>query len=284
MKKKTKHLAFLGLAIIGLVLCIGIFAGFIQSPAESLVTSLAFLPFAVGAIKVRDEMEKVRTIKYLHASATTKDTIYIIDGMPMLAVNSAGAGEANLYVKSGLIEYAKLNTQVWVAGDKAFWDAGNSRFGNLYDPTYIFCGYIAEAAANPTTTGFIILMPQMNRSFGKATTDATAGAITYTMAMLLGGIILRDPNGAARADLTPTAALIVAGIPGCIVGSSFEFTVRNTADAAETITLTQGDANVTMSGTMTVAQNNTKRFLAVVTNATAAAEAVTVYSLGTIVH
>lgn len=116
-----------------------------------------------------------------------------------------------------------------------------------------------------------------------ATTDATAGARTYTAAELIGGLILRDPAGGSRNDVTPTAALIVAGIQGAVVGSSFEFTIRNTADAAETITVTAG-ADVTLSGTMTIAQNNSKRFLAVCTNVGAGTETVTIYSLGTVVH
>lgn len=115
------------------------------------------------------------------------------------------------------------------------------------------------------------------------TTDTTAGAKTYTAAELIGGLILRDPAGANRSDVTPTAALIVAGASGAIVGRSFEFTIRNTADAAETITVTAG-AGVTLSGTMTIAQNNSKRFLAVLTNVGSGTEAVTIYSLGTVVH
>jgi hypothetical protein len=111
-------------------------------------------------------------------------------------------------------------------------------------------------------------------------TDATAGAKTYSAANLVGGLILRDPNGANRSDVTPTAAQIVAGVAGAIVGSSFEVEMRNTADAAETITITAG-AGVTLSGTMTIAQNNGKRFLVVLDNVTAGAEAVTIYSLGT---
>src|SRR5690606_36260088 len=95
------------------------------------------------------------------------------------------------------------------------------------------------------------------------TTDATAGANTYTAAELLGGLILRDPAGEGRSDVTPTATQIVAAIPDCKVGDSFEFTIRNTADGNETITITAG-AGVTLSGTMTIAQNNSKRFLAVV--------------------
>lgn len=110
----------------------------------------------------------------------------------------------------------------------------------------------------------------------------TAGAVTYTAAQILGGLLLRDCNGASRSDVTPTAALLLAAINGPLVGTSFEFVIRNTADAAETITVTAG-TGVTLSGTMTIAQSNSKRFRAVVTVTTVGSEAVTIYSLGTIV-
>lgn len=121
------------------------------------------------------------------------------------------------------------------------------------------------------------------QSFTTVTTKDTAAAVTYSAAELVGGLILRDPNGSARSDVTPTAAQIVGAITGAIATSSFEFTIRNTADASETITLTAG-TGVTLSGTMTIAQNNSKRFLAVVTDAGSGTEAVTIYSLGTVVH
>lgn len=116
-----------------------------------------------------------------------------------------------------------------------------------------------------------------------AVTDATAAAITMTIAQFLSGLIKRDPNGAARADLVPTAALVVAALPGAEVGSSFEFTIRNTADAAETITVTTS-TGATLSGTMTIAQNNSKRFRLELTNVTPGSEAYTLDSLGTVVH
>lgn len=115
------------------------------------------------------------------------------------------------------------------------------------------------------------------------TTKSTAGAVTFTAAEMLGGLILRDPAGANRADLVPSAASIYAalGSPVKYTGLSFDFTIRNTADAAETITLTTDTgATMTMSGTMTIAQNNSKTFRVVFTSPTAA----TVYSLGTVVH
>ena len=115
------------------------------------------------------------------------------------------------------------------------------------------------------------------------TTESTVGNVTVTAAQMLGGLILRDPNGAARTDTLSTAALLVAAVPNAVVGSSFKFTIRNTADAAETITVAGGTGGTT-SGTMTIAQSNSKEFLVRLDNVTAASEAYTVYSLGTIVH
>ncbi len=113
-------------------------------------------------------------------------------------------------------------------------------------------------------------------------TITTAGAVTYSAAQVAGGLILRDPNGAGRTDVFPTAANLFAEVGPTLrpTGMSFEFTVRNTADAAETITLGGSPAGVTYSGTMTIAQNNTKTFLVVFTSPAAC----TVYSVGTFVH
>lgn len=112
-----------------------------------------------------------------------------------------------------------------------------------------------------------------------ATVEATAGAVTYTAAVIKGGIILRDPNGAGRADLFPTAANLVAALPSCPVGTTFRVLIRNTADAAETITMTT-NTGLTLSGTMTIAQNQQRQFIVRLTNVTSGAEAVTIYSRG----
>jgi len=116
--------------------------------------------------------------------------------------------------------------------------------------------------------------------FFTVASDATAAAITYTVAYVLGGLILRNTNGAGRADLLPTAAALVAAIEGCAVGCAFEFTVRSAG--AETITITT-NTGLTLAGTMTIATANSKRFIVVFTNVTAGSEAATVYSCGTAV-
>lgn len=109
----------------------------------------------------------------------------------------------------------------------------------------------------------------------QASTITTTAAVTYSAAQYLGGYIARDPNGAGRADLVPTAAQINAANPALVVGSFFDTTIKNTADAAETITLT-ANTGVTLIGAITVAQNET----AVVRTIKTAAAAFDVVKLG----
>jgi hypothetical protein len=107
----------------------------------------------------------------------------------------------------------------------------------------------------------------------------TAGNVVYSASQLLSCIVLRDPNGSARSDTLPSASEIISSLKNPKVGSNFLAIIRNTADAAETITLGAG-AGMTISGTATIAQSNTKILLVVVTSSTT----VTVYSIGTLVH
>jgi hypothetical protein len=85
---------------------------------------------------------------------------------------------------------------------------------------------------------------------GGAASYATAGAQTYTAADVIGGIIVRDPNGTSRTDTLPTAALLVAAIAKPRPGDIIECLIVNGADAAENLTINAGtggafDANQT---------------------------------------
>lgn len=71
----------------------------------------------------------------------------------------------------------------------------------------------------------------------------TAGAGTYTAALLLSGYIRRDPNGAARTDTSATGAQIDAAAT-IAVGQYWDFAVVNTGAATEDITF-EGDTGVT---------------------------------------
>lgn len=104
----------------------------------------------------------------------------------------------------------------------------------------------------------------------------TAGAHTYSVDEFSGPLVLRDPNGAARSDVTPTAAALIAADSGAAKGDCFTVEIRNTGTTGETITMT-GGTGVTISGTATIAVDNAKEFLCVVTGP----DTVALYSKGT---
>jgi hypothetical protein len=192
---------------------------------------------------------------YIHQSA---------DGKILISSDGSGADDIT------------LGGTVTVSDDMTF--AANKKIVQSGTAANTFGG----SGAN-TFTGPVILSAN---SYPKitVTTDNTTGNRTYTAAETIGGYILRDPNGGNRSDVSPTAAALVAAIPGAVVGTAFRFLIKNTANAGETITYTAADATVTLVGTMTIAQSNTKEFLCVLTNVTGSSEACTIYSLFTGVH
>lgn len=109
------------------------------------------------------------------------------------------------------------------------------------------------------------------------TNVTTAGAATYTAAAIAGGVITRDPAGGARTDVTPTAALLIAGTPALTVdGDAIACYLINTADAAEAITIDPGSGVTIANAGQTIAQNESAILLFVRTSSTA----VTCYIIG----
>jgi len=143
-------------------------------------------------------------------------------------------------------------------------------------------GMVVEAAGAEDDLCSVILFSPFARTKGGRVTQMTVstqiGAETITAAELLGGLIDGTPTGAATYTL-PTAALMAAALNQIGIGNAIEFTVKNSAAGAHTITVAAGNDG-TAKGTMTIAQNNTKRFLLIMT----AAATYDVYSLGTVVH
>jgi len=127
---------------------------------------------------------------------------------------------------------------------------------------------------NATTTGQLV-------GTGPTTNDTTTGGVTLAAAKIINGVYAHTPTAACN-DQMDTAANIVAAIPDCRVGSQFEFYLRNKAAGAYTITVTT-NTGITLDGTMTVAQANTRFFVGVVT-AIGATPTVTIFSMGSQAH
>ena len=124
------------------------------------------------------------------------------------------------------------------------------------------------------TVGGVNILPILTRRVDSLNTPAsvdTAGAATYTAAQIGRGIILRDTNGAARTDVLPTAALLIAGVANVYTlaadGDSVQWEVRNTGAFAVTISTGSG---VTLLGDTVLPAGATRVLTAIRTSSTAA--------------
>jgi predicted RecA/RadA family phage recombinase len=172
------------------------------------------------ANKVRDAFEKIRTLKFTHSGATVTDTIYYLNGMILLAMNSALANIENVFICSGLIEYGKVEAQAWTGGQKIYWDPAAALFTNVRAIGCILAGYAAEARANPTTTGFIVLDPAMragsnpSHSIIAAGTSAAENDVDASVVIPLTGVAATDVAQvtlrAATAAVYVTKAVLTA--------------------------------------------------------------------------
>lgn len=199
---------------------------------------------------------------------------------------------------TGVVQLAKTSAQAWAVGDAIYFDRTNKRADNT--PVGPKIGVATEVAANPSGVGRVRLDAVSQASGGGAggggsavvaeatptpTSIATAGNETYTAAQLLSGIIVRDPAGGARTDTLPTAALLVAAIPGAEVGDTVRVLIVNGSDGGagtEVITLAAGaggafDANQTAASRV-IPEKASKYVHVRLTNVTAAAEAYVVYA------
>lgn len=106
---------------------------------------------------------------------------------------------------------------------------------------------------------------------------AVTGNRTLTVAQFMNGIArLTGTPGSGFNVTTPTAAQIVADTINAQVGSWAEVIVQNVTDATATVVAGSG---VTLVGVTAVPTNKTQIYKAIITNATAGSEAVTLVGL-----
>lgn len=160
-----------------------------------------------------------------------------------------------------------------------FWVLGDT----ITDSTGVVWECIKAGPPDYNVPGASFLGTKRSDSSTEATpiSDATAGVRTWTAAEFLTGIIVRDPNGASRSDVLPTAALLVGAIINPQIGDVLSCLMINGADAAEVITVGAGangafDVNQTAASRV-IPQNASKVIKIRLTNVGSGTEAYVVY-------
>ena len=105
-----------------------------------------------------------------------------------------------------------------------------------------------------TSAGYVFSGGSVVRDF-RTNTAINGAAATYTAAQVLGGLITRTPTpgGGNVIDVMPTAANLIAAIPGVNIGHAFELIVDLDTSPGGTVTINGASTGVTYSGSCTVA-------------------------------
>lgn len=74
----------------------------------------------------------------------------------VIAAITAAVGEKFTGARTGVVEHAKVAAQAWTEGQQINWDNATKLFTTVTTGNFK-AGYAAAAAANPSSTGFVVL-------------------------------------------------------------------------------------------------------------------------------
>lgn len=80
----------------------------------------------------------------------------LVGALVGVAQEDVVAGDEVVMVRRGVFEHAKTSAQAWTAGARVYWDDTNKVFTTTASGNTL-CGAAVEVAANPSTTGTVLL-------------------------------------------------------------------------------------------------------------------------------
>ena len=311
MKRKLRNMAFFGLLMVSLALIAAVLmaVGSFNSPLVVLIPAVAVVMFfttsrlgqAGFAVLSADRNTPRRDGQQLSLGVATAKTIfagalvmksvtgYALPGAAATLGTAIGIGRSNENVVnagadgalSALIDaYGCYRFGNSAAGD-AITIADIGKLAYIVDDQTVartsnngarcVAGRIADVDSSGVWIDFSNnVLPGLLQRDVVALADAAA---TLTADQLINKGLFTITPSAGRALTVDTAALLVAGAPGCKVGDTFEFAIVGLAAFAATVTTAAG---VTLVGNMAV-NNQSGWFIGRFTNVTAASEAVSIY-------
>jgi hypothetical protein len=140
-------------------------------------------------------------------------------------------------------------------------DTGVTVSGTAIVPPFSVGEFLVTYATATTVTVYGIgSRSQLSLPPSKYTTAALEAATVAAGALTGAQVVHFENTGTTPAAITTrTAAQMFADIPNCYANLEYTLLVRNSSSGANTLTLTAG-LNVTLTGTMTIAQNVTRVF------------------------
>lgn len=91
------------------------------------------------------------------AGGTVSGQPVVVGKLFTVASETVPAGQLTALWRRGIYLLPKTSAQAWNQGDSLYWDATNSLVTNVNTGALLPVGYAADVAANPSTTGSVLI-------------------------------------------------------------------------------------------------------------------------------
>jgi len=118
--------------------------------------------------------------------------------------------------RCGVFDLAKVSAQAWVVGDTIWWDNSAKKATNVKTQSNLRIGKAVAAAANPTSTGRVVLAPDSDAPrivYGQATTATASDTIVTGLSLLVGVVAQFDSDVVADPEFLSSSIGDQAGTP-----------------------------------------------------------------------
>lgn len=94
-----------------------------------------------------------------HTAATVASWFYLINGIPMMALNNADANAQNVFVREcQMLRVQKTTGEAWTVGTKLYLNSSTGKFTTTASGNTLG-GYVVTPAASGDTEGVMALRP-----------------------------------------------------------------------------------------------------------------------------
>lgn len=146
------------------------------------------------------------------------------------------SGAAVEGLRKGVLDLAKVSAQAWAVGESIYWDNSAKLATNVKGTANLRIGTAVAVAANPTSTGRLVLEPvgPARRVAGQASTVAAVDTIVTGLALLTSVVATLDSDPVDDPEWVTASIGDQAGTPAA--GSFLLKTWKNTSGSDPTPT------------------------------------------------
>jgi len=137
---------------------------------------------------MKNFVQEGKSLNFTAGATYSSGDPVVLGAIMGIVAGDVASGDVGVAMVEGVMSVSKVSAEEWVYGDRIYWDASAAKFTNVLDTDVTFAGIAVEAAANPSSTGKVLLNVGAGRAAtvaAEATADGSDAATTQALANAL---------------------------------------------------------------------------------------------------